>query len=63
MNSKKLPPKLPSSNASQNEKLEEKDFYFNEQGYLVFTEHYHLKRGYCCGNKCIHCPYPLKSKN
>lgn len=33
------------------------DYYFNEEGLLVFTEAYHLKRGYCCGNKCRHCPY------
>ncbi|TWV99297.1 DUF5522 domain-containing protein [Chitinophaga pinensis] len=33
------------------------DFYYNEQGYMVFTEHYHLERGYCCGNGCKHCPY------
>ncbi len=33
------------------------DFYFNESGYMVFTEKYHLQRGYCCGNGCKHCPY------
>ena len=33
------------------------DFYYNEQGYKVFTETYHLKRGYCCLNGCKHCPY------
>jgi hypothetical protein len=37
--------------------LEEGDFYYNEQGYMVFTEQYHLKRGFCCGSKCKHCPY------
>ncbi|WP_297817592.1 DUF5522 domain-containing protein [Segetibacter sp.] len=21
------------------------------------TEKYHLKRGFCCGNGCKHCPY------
>ena len=47
------------------EKLEEgKDFYFNEQGFMVFTEAYHLARGYCCGSGCKHCPYKnLKSEN
>lgn len=34
------------------------DYYFNEQGLMVFTEKYHLKRGYCCGSGCKHCPYP-----
>jgi hypothetical protein len=33
------------------------DFYFDGSGLMVFTEKYHLKRGYCCGNGCRHCPY------
>lgn len=33
------------------------DFYLTPDGFLVFTEAYHLKRGYCCGNRCRHCPY------
>ena len=33
------------------------DFYINAQGYKVFTEKYHLKRGYCCKSGCKHCPY------
>lgn len=33
------------------------DYYFNEEGYLVFTAHYLLERGYCCGNGCRNCPY------
>ena len=36
---------------------EGEDFYYNEQGYLVMTSSYHLERGYCCGNGCLHCPY------
>ena len=35
----------------------QEDYYFNEEGLLVFTEAYHIKRGYCCGNNCRHCPY------
>ena len=38
-------------------KLENEDFYYSEEGYKVFTEKYHLKRGYCCENGCKHCPY------
>jgi hypothetical protein len=34
-----------------------KDYYYNENGFIVMTAEYHLKRGYCCGNKCKHCPY------
>ena len=32
------------------------DFYF-ENGLLVYTAAYHLKRGFCCGSGCRHCPY------
>ena len=40
------------------QQLEEgKDFYFNEQGLMVLTAAFHLKRGYCCNNGCKHCPY------
>jgi hypothetical protein len=31
--------------------------YYLENGLLVFTAAYHLKRGSCCGNSCRHCPY------
>ena len=34
-----------------------KDYYLLEDGRMVFTEEYHLKRGYCCQSKCIHCPF------
>ncbi|MGX9985009.1 DUF5522 domain-containing protein [Chryseobacterium sp. POL2] len=36
---------------------ENEDFYYNENGYKVFTATFHLKRGYCCKNGCRHCPY------
>jgi hypothetical protein len=42
---------------SQNSSLIEELDYYNEDGYLVFTEWYHLKRGNCCRNGCRHCPY------
>ena len=32
-------------------------YYLNQQGLIVLTEKYHLDRGYCCGNGCLHCPY------
>lgn len=35
---------------------EDEDFY-EENGFLVFTARYHLKRGYCCESGCRHCPY------
>ena len=33
------------------------DFYYNADGYMVLTEKYHLDRGFCCGNGCLHCPF------
>jgi hypothetical protein len=36
--------------------LEPEDYYY-EGPYLVFTAAYHLKRGYCCGSGCRHCPW------
>lgn len=36
---------------------EHKDYYWSAEGYKVFTEAYHLKRGYCCQSGCKHCPY------
>lgn len=37
--------------------IEKIDFYYNAEGYMVFTEKFHLDRGYCCGNGCKHCPF------
>ena len=38
-------------------KSPEPDFYKNENGNIVMTESYHIKRGSCCGSGCKHCPY------
>ena len=38
------------------EPLRPEDFYM-EGPYMVFTEAYHLRRGYCCNSDCRHCPY------
>lgn len=42
--------------------LEEGDYYLSPEGYSVFTEQYHLKRGYCCQSNCRHCPYGFDPK-
>lgn len=39
------------------------DYYFNEQGLMVFTAAYHLKRGTCCKNECKHCPWNYGRNN
>lgn len=41
----------------KNDWTEHEDYYYNEQGFIVLTAKYHLKRGHCCGNGCLHCPY------
>lgn len=41
----------------QQQFIEGEDYYFNEKGLITFTAHYLLKRGYCCGSGCRHCPY------
>ena len=34
--------------------------YYKEGNYWVFTELYHLLRGYCCESGCRHCVYGFK---
>lgn len=41
--------------------VEQVDFYFDENGYMVFTEKYHTDKGYCCGHGCRHCPFDFES--
>jgi hypothetical protein len=36
-------------------------YYFNDDGFIVLTERYHLEKGYCCGNGCLHCPYNFEN--
>lgn len=38
-------------------KLVEGVDYYREHGFIVLTEHYLRKRGYCCNSGCRHCPY------
>lgn len=46
----------------KNEELTEGvHFYYNGEGLLVFTEQYHLEKGYCCGMGCLHCPYDYEA--
>lgn len=37
------------------------DFYYNENGFIVLTEKYHIERGFCCDNGCKHCPFNYNS--
>jgi hypothetical protein len=50
------------SGFSKRSNLTEEDYYISEEGYIIFTEEYHLKRGYCCKSGCKHCPYGYDKK-
>jgi hypothetical protein len=52
MPSKKTDPERDSKTT-----IPEQPDYYLENGLLVFTAAHHLKRGYCCGSGCRHCPY------
>lgn len=47
---------------SKNSKLDPDDYYKTPEGYIVFTEKYLKKRGYCCKSGCRHCPYGYDPK-
>lgn len=40
------------------------DYYIDKDNKYIFTENFHLKRGFCCKSKkgCKHCPW-IKNKN
>jgi len=38
------------------EVIEGEDFYW-EDAWMIFTRRFLLRRGYCCGSGCRHCPY------
>jgi hypothetical protein len=44
-----------------NSLIEQEDFYYDEDGFIVLTERYHLNNGYCCGHGCRHCPYEYEN--
>ena len=37
--------------------IKDLDYIINSDGNMVFTAHYHKKRGYCCQSGCLNCPY------
>lgn len=44
-----------------NEWIEGVHYYLNPDGFVVFTEKYHLEKGFCCGNGCLHCPFQYEN--
>jgi len=41
--------------------IEGEDYYFLDDGRMVFMAKYLLERGFCCGKACKHCPYDFKN--
>lgn len=41
--------------------IPELDFYYDDNGFMVLTEKYHLEKGFCCGHGCRHCPYEYEN--
>ncbi|HNP94593.1 MAG TPA: DUF5522 domain-containing protein [Cyclobacteriaceae bacterium] len=52
---------MKKSDHKPNTELTPEDYYF-ENGLMVFTATYHLKRGHCCESGCRHCPYGFKER-
>ncbi|MCB0487279.1 MAG: DUF5522 domain-containing protein [Cyclobacteriaceae bacterium] len=52
---------MKKSDQKPNNELSPEDYYF-ENGLMVFTAAYHLRRGYCCESGCRHCPYGFKER-
>lgn len=40
---------------------EGRDYNILPDGRLVFTADYLLRRGFCCGNGCMNCPYEYEN--
>ncbi len=48
---------------SQNDDLiENKDFYIDENGLFILTKSFLERRGSCCQLGCKHCPYGFREK-
>ena len=47
----------PEQRNPDKEKKEDEPMYYMENGLMVFTRAFHLKRGSCCRSGCRHCPY------
>ncbi|MBW4026288.1 DUF5522 domain-containing protein [Acidipila rosea] len=51
-----------ANNLQPEQPAREGEDYYMDGPYLVFTEAYHLKRGYCCGSGCRHCPWRVANE-
>ena len=54
--------KINMKDFSLSNKLLNEDYYLSNEGYVIFTKKFHLKRGFCCKSNCINCPYIKTNK-
>ncbi|MDA8693484.1 DUF5522 domain-containing protein, partial [Saprospiraceae bacterium] len=45
------------SNGVDGTLTEDIDYSYDDNGMMVLSKWYLLKRGYCCENGCLNCPY------
>lgn len=57
------PSKIKTTEQAQPPELREKEDFYLEDGVVVFTEQYLLRKGSCCFCGCRHCPYRKQKKN
>lgn len=43
--------------SQQNQSEPQPDWEISAEGLYIATRHFLLRRGYCCSNRCRHCPY------
>ena len=47
---------MPDEHTDDKKFIEGRDFFY-EDGLMVLTHEFLLRRGYCCENDCRNCPY------
>lgn len=47
----------------KNDVLVEGLHYYIKEGKWVFTSYFLSNRGYCCRNRCLHCPYGFNTES
>jgi Family of unknown function (DUF5522)/Cysteine-rich CWC len=51
---------LVNKTPNESKNIDDSDDFYMDGNLFVFTELYHIKRGYCCKSNCRHCAYGYK---
>lgn len=43
--------------SAENKTDEQMDWEITPEGLYIATRQFLIRRGYCCANRCLHCPY------